>query len=741
VDGGTPGLFGGLLGAVMAGLDQPAPAAPSSHHLVAPEQLADGSGRALDRVAENADAKTGRESAPAISDAGSDLSVLGMTVPGWPDIPQQSRAANGGAQHRGSGPASGPAVPDPGLRPSVADRPVPRAVFQANSVDYTAATAASLMPVLAGVSPHPAAASGLAAPLSESTTIAGAIPSAQPVQPKSTPVAAAGSGAEIPARALPTPAGTAYPGIEIRDPPTATMSSEADALAAAPAAPAPSLTAAAAGLPSEPAGADLTAPGAERGAAAHRVPSGKPGRSTVGPVQTAPNRAAATSSDMPPATASDTPPASAVPAMQAAAAAASLMPGLAGAIPGTAASGAPAPAAELNSTAAAPFFAPPFQPIGGSLAAAGSTPQLSQVGSDTAAAPGATAVAGSDLLRFSVPIGAGRRSVAAEPAGRAAAATAVSGPLVRAVFVPGVRGSQPTAVSSVATTTSEPVAATMPDEPASAVANGVQIREHGSGPSVEAPASAPGAPPAAAANGQIADPVPASPRDPQLVSDPIGGAKPSAAAASVLLSEPGFGSLQSSGREQGDPRSGPPGDAAAAATPVGEPAALAPLVPHIATADAIAPPVPASPTGASLTPAAAQLQTAIHQGIAGNADRIDIHLQPALLGAIEVRLNLRDDGSVAAEVKADRPETLQLLTADAPQLEQSLRDSGLRAEAGCLSFSLRSDGDQPQDRASRGGGGRSARSSRVAGVAAAAASALVGGAVRGAATGSIDIRI
>lgn len=136
----------------------------------------------------------------------------------------------------------------------------------------------------------------------------------------------------------------------------------------------------------------------------------------------------------------------------------------------------------------------------------------------------------------------------------------------------------------------------------------------------------------------------------------------------------------------------------------------------------------------------AQVQAALRQAAGDRSDRIDIHLQPESLGAIEVRLHLFDDGSVSAHVAAERPETLHLLAADARQLEQSLRDSGLQAQAGCLSFSLRGDTNQPQGRAARDNG----RASRVAAVAAlppvgaVSAAGLAGQAVR---AGAIDIRI
>lgn len=81
---------------------------------------------------------------------------------------------------------------------------------------------------------------------------------------------------------------------------------------------------------------------------------------------------------------------------------------------------------------------------------------------------------------------------------------------------------------------------------------------------------------------------------------------------------------------------------------------------------------------------AVQVQKAVAQG----QDRITIQLKPADLGRVEIKLDVMQDGRVAATIVADRPETLDLLQRDARGLQQALQDAGLKANSGSLSFNL-----------------------------------------------------
>jgi hypothetical protein len=93
-------------------------------------------------------------------------------------------------------------------------------------------------------------------------------------------------------------------------------------------------------------------------------------------------------------------------------------------------------------------------------------------------------------------------------------------------------------------------------------------------------------------------------------------------------------------------------------------------------------------------------------------------------------------------VSAERPETLNLLVNDSRGLEQALRDAGLRADAGSLSFNLRG-GEARQEQASSDRGGRgNGRRGGNAGIEAIDAAASASSAIRQRRhLGALDIRI
>lgn len=72
--------------------------------------------------------------------------------------------------------------------------------------------------------------------------------------------------------------------------------------------------------------------------------------------------------------------------------------------------------------------------------------------------------------------------------------------------------------------------------------------------------------------------------------------------------------------------------------------------------------------------------------------RFTVRLAPADLGAVEVDIVSSPGQTVTAHLSVDRSDTFQLLDADRPRLEQSLRDVGVRLQDGGLSISLRQDG-------------------------------------------------
>lgn len=136
---------------------------------------------------------------------------------------------------------------------------------------------------------------------------------------------------------------------------------------------------------------------------------------------------------------------------------------------------------------------------------------------------------------------------------------------------------------------------------------------------------------------------------------------------------------------------------------------------------------------------AMHLTKAVDDGI----DHLTIHLKPAELGSIEVKLEMGDTGISKATITADRQDTLNLLQRDSHRLEQALDNAGLKADPGSLSFNLRGDGGRYSPNFSQGNG---SPYSPFAGKAADDATPSVNPALLGyinsrAALGGVDIRV
>jgi len=97
------------------------------------------------------------------------------------------------------------------------------------------------------------------------------------------------------------------------------------------------------------------------------------------------------------------------------------------------------------------------------------------------------------------------------------------------------------------------------------------------------------------------------------------------------------------------------------------------------------PPLPPNIQSRALT---GQIAVQIQKSVAQGLDQIKIQLKPAELGRVEIKLDVMQDGRVAATIIADRPETLELLQRDARGLQQALQDAGLKSDAANLSFNL-----------------------------------------------------
>ena len=105
-------------------------------------------------------------------------------------------------------------------------------------------------------------------------------------------------------------------------------------------------------------------------------------------------------------------------------------------------------------------------------------------------------------------------------------------------------------------------------------------------------------------------------------------------------------------------------------------------------------------TPATVTPQAAVPLDALAVHIArkfeAGTNQFEIRLHPAELGHLDISLSVADDGRVHAILRAERPETLDLLQRDARVLEQQLRHAGLEVGSNALSFSLSSGNGQRQ---------------------------------------------
>ncbi len=128
--------------------------------------------------------------------------------------------------------------------------------------------------------------------------------------------------------------------------------------------------------------------------------------------------------------------------------------------------------------------------------------------------------------------------------------------------------------------------------------------------------------------------------------------------------------------------------------------APAPADPAAASVLAVAAPgtvvAPASSSSGNGTSATSATENAVPIGEVGVAiaaqaqsgkSRFEIRLDPPQLGRIDVQLSVDPGGNVTSHLVVERPETLDLLRQDAPQLERALQSAGLDTSGG-MQFSL-----------------------------------------------------
>jgi len=137
-------------------------------------------------------------------------------------------------------------------------------------------------------------------------------------------------------------------------------------------------------------------------------------------------------------------------------------------------------------------------------------------------------------------------------------------------------------------------------------------------------------------------------------------------------------------------------------------AVQAPFTNTTSTASASTATLTATAAGATTVPING-IPVEIAAAIRSGKSRFDISLDPAELGRIDVRINVDRNGNVTSHLTVEKPETLQLLRQDAPQLQRALDDAGLKSGSNGLSFSLRDQNSSGQNSGQNNDNGGNAR--------------------------------
>lgn len=74
--------------------------------------------------------------------------------------------------------------------------------------------------------------------------------------------------------------------------------------------------------------------------------------------------------------------------------------------------------------------------------------------------------------------------------------------------------------------------------------------------------------------------------------------------------------------------------------------------------------------------------------ISKNKNVIDLHLEPAHLGKVQIKFDFGAEGRSHVTVVAENKDTLDILRKDSSQIEKILQDNGIKADSGSLSFNL-----------------------------------------------------
>lgn len=104
--------------------------------------------------------------------------------------------------------------------------------------------------------------------------------------------------------------------------------------------------------------------------------------------------------------------------------------------------------------------------------------------------------------------------------------------------------------------------------------------------------------------------------------------------------------------------------------------------------------LPRSDRATQLATTLAALPIAVGSRALAGTREFTIHLYPAELGKVEVKLEIASSGAVRAHLTVDKIDTLQLLQRDASNLQRALEQAGLKPSDQSLNFSLRQEGGQ-----------------------------------------------
>jgi len=97
-------------------------------------------------------------------------------------------------------------------------------------------------------------------------------------------------------------------------------------------------------------------------------------------------------------------------------------------------------------------------------------------------------------------------------------------------------------------------------------------------------------------------------------------------------------------------------------------------------------------------PAHEQVRVKIANAVNNGDTKINIQLEPANLGKVDVTIDLKNDGSKAMiTINADSKDTLDILQRDGRALERALNDAGIKTDSGSLNFNLKGGNGQNQN--------------------------------------------